>query len=100
MKELLAALLLALEKKAVTTDHAGNIKRARGLIGDIRVSNGDSWETLFTAAEVQKVFDGTEPLKVGDTVTETKTSKSGTIKAIGYRVEGLGNKYYSEEELE
>ena len=102
MKEIVAALLLAHYGKPVTRDHQTNIENAIPLIGDINVSDGEKWVKLFSAEQLRKLLEDGAPLKVGDKVLADYKGdiKDGVIKTIGYQIDGFGNKYYSEEDIQ
>jgi hypothetical protein len=101
MKELVAAMLLAIAKQPVSLNHEDNIRRARQYIGDINVSDGETWHTIFTKEAVLAILDKEEPIKVGDTVRALyrEETKEGTVRTIGYQIDGFGNKYYTEDEV-
>jgi hypothetical protein len=101
MKELIAALLLAHLGSPVSLDHQDNIERAKRLVGPIKVSDGKEWHLLFTKEYILAFLNQQAPLAVGSIVLAPykDVEKEGTIKAVGFQVDGLGNKFYSEEEL-
>ena len=58
--------------------------------------------TLNERGEILSAITNANPLKVGDKVLADYKGdiKDGVIKTIGYQIDGFGNKYYSEEDIQ